>query len=400
MLVPSQGNGMTKQPTSLDVSTTGSHVPALDGLRGMAIACVLCLHLFVRNPRPSGNLMTRFITAVMASGWVGVDLFFVLSGFLITGILYDTRTAPNFFRNFYARRALRIFPLYYGFILLVVAVSLLQGYHWHTLGLVLYLTYAVNCWNTWYTTAPWINMNHFWSLCIEEQFYLLWPAAVFLLARKRSIAAFALTGAAFSLFFRLWAQISGLVVTHPYIQASFTPSRLDGLLLGAVLALGIRSRYRTAILTWGPRVLCLLLVFWLGWICLLGPLPSLGNSFISTAGVTLLAVTGVCLIASVLRTGSVAARLFSSRPLRFLGRYSYGLYVFHYSIYATLDDRIWRWATAHSHSKTLPILASGVIILAISVVLAVISFHCFEFPLLRLKKRFATDAVHPNCTAR
>jgi peptidoglycan/LPS O-acetylase OafA/YrhL len=387
---------MTKQPISADVSTTGTHIPALDGLRGMAIACILCVHLFVRNPRPEGSAITRLITAVMASGWIGVDLFFVLSGFLITGILYDTRTAPGFFRNFYARRALRIFPLYYGFILLVVSISLLQGYRWHGLGLALYLTYTVNCWAAWYTSAPWINMNHFWSLCIEEQFYILWPAAVFFLARKRSIVVFALGGAGLSLLFRVWAQVSGLVVAHPYIQYSFTPARLDGLLLGAVLAVGIRSKYRTAILAWGPRVLSVLLVFWLGWISLLGPLPALGNPFISTVGVTLLAVTGAGLVTSVLRAGSLAAKLFSTRVLRFLGRYSYGLYVFHYSIHATLDERIWSWTTAHSHSKVLPILASGVIVLALSVALAMLSFHYFESPLLRFKTRFATHGGAPK----
>ena len=387
---------MATQPTSVDVSTTGVHVPALDGLRGLAIACVLCVHLFIRNPRPEGSPAIRFMTGIMASGWIGVDLFFVLSGFLITGILYDTRAGPNFFHNFYARRALRILPLYYAFILLVVAISLLQGYHWHAQGLLLYLTYVVNCWPAWYTTAPWVNINHFWSLCIEEQFYLLWPAAVFFLVRKRSIGIFALAGAAFSFLFRLWAQISGLVVTHPYIQYSFTPSRLDGLLLGAVLALGIRSRYRVAMLVWGPRGLSVLLVFWLGWIWLLGPLPATGNPFISTAGVTLLAITGACLIAAVLRTGSPIARLFSARVLRLLGRYSYGLYIFHYTVRAALDDHVWGWTAAHSHSKVLPILASGVIVLTVTMALAMISFHCFELPLLRFKKRFVSHGGAPK----
>ena len=380
----------------MDVSTTGIHVPALDGIRGLAIACVLGVHLFVRNPRPEGSLVTRFITGVLASGWVGVDLFFVLSGFLITGILYDTRAAPNFFRNFYARRALRIFPLYYGFILVVVSISLLQGYRWHGPGLFLYLTYVVNWWTTWYTTAPWVNLNHFWSLCIEEQFYLLWPAAIFLLVQKRKIVIVALTGVVLSLGFRLFAQFTGLVGAHPYMLYSFTPSRLDGLLLGGVLALGLRSRYRGEILAWGPRLLPVLLVFWIGWIAVAGPVPSLGNRFVSTVGLTLLAITGSCLIASVLRDGSIAAAIFSSGILRFLGRYSYGVYVFHYTIHALLDNRIWAWTTAHTHSKSLPILASGVVVLAVSIGLAMLSFHCFEAPLLRFKRRFATHGGAPR----
>src|ERR1700755_727763 len=95
-----------------DESTTGKHIPALDGIRGLAILAVLYCHLFWSNPDPAGSVLVHFLARSREAGWIGVDLFFVLSGFLITGILYDTLSARHFFRNFYARRLLRIFPLY------------------------------------------------------------------------------------------------------------------------------------------------------------------------------------------------------------------------------------------------------------------------------------------------
>src|SRR3954464_13470573 len=167
------------------------NIPALDGLRGLAIILVLLFHFTPEGggSTPIGHMM-RWVSQL---GWCGVDLFFVLSGFLITGILFDARGSANYFKNFYMRRVLRIFPLYYGVLIVVFLVvpifktmtaqdlQLMQNQHWLWL-------YAANIppaiSNEWTLMNQWVRLSHFWSLAIEEHFYLLWPAVVYFFSRK------------------------------------------------------------------------------------------------------------------------------------------------------------------------------------------------------------------------
>src|SRR5206468_651405 len=154
-------------------------------LRGLAILLVIAFHTL----RVTGKegLIGRFGAAIQDSGWIGVDLFFVLSGFLITGILLDSLGKPGYFRNFFARRTLRIFPLYYAVLtvslFLVPALIGLQRlpelYHRLLENQLWLWTYAANYLQaTGRHTLP--GFGHFWSLAIEEQFYLLWPFVVYL----------------------------------------------------------------------------------------------------------------------------------------------------------------------------------------------------------------------------
>ncbi|MBD0321145.1 MAG: acyltransferase, partial [Gemmatimonadetes bacterium] len=162
------------------------HLPALDGLRGVAVALVVLLHftLFV----PAGPVESFFSRGV-GTGWMGVDLFFVLSGFLITGILYDSRDSPAYFRNFYARRSLRIFPLYYAYLFAIFAVlPRVQA------GAAGPAEESARIWvwtylsNVLFARGGWEVMpghtTHLWSLAVEEQFYLLWFAAVVMAPRR------------------------------------------------------------------------------------------------------------------------------------------------------------------------------------------------------------------------
>ena len=164
------------------------HLPALDGVRGLAVLGVLLLH-FIGNMQPQ-DALERALVTVTKYGSYGVELFFVLSGFLITGILYDARNKPHYFRNFYMRRLLRIFPLYYGVLALVFLVAplipLLQG---PTLDYLVERQawawlYAVNIYIAKHGDWSLSYLDHFWSLAIEEHFYLFWPLVVFLLARR------------------------------------------------------------------------------------------------------------------------------------------------------------------------------------------------------------------------
>ena len=136
------------------------------------------------------NEMRIVKMSVWFGGWIGVDLFFVLSGFLITGILYDAKGGPHYFRNFYMRRSLRIFPLYYAFLILIFAVMpLLRASGADHVGKQVWMwTYLSN---VLFARVGWEGMpahtTHLWSLAIEEQFYLLWPLLVWLASRRRLI---------------------------------------------------------------------------------------------------------------------------------------------------------------------------------------------------------------------
>ena len=153
-----------------------SHIAALDGVRGLAIILVLIVHLTNSSYSHTRSTLLNAAIAFCSFGWIGVDLFFVLSGFLITGILYDTVDSPSFFLNFYARRFLRIFPLYYGSLAALLILSGTLGIDWQGSEYIL-LGYLQN--------VPPLNLHltptvhrytaHFWSLAVEEQFYLLWP---------------------------------------------------------------------------------------------------------------------------------------------------------------------------------------------------------------------------------
>ena len=196
----------------------GGHIPALDGIRGLAILLVLLGHFTSYGGfRPEIGVDRAYHLVAMLGG-VGVDLFFVLSGFLITGILVDARGGAFFFRNFYMRRVLRIFPLYYGSLLVFFVVLPLldpgdprlqqvlgeQAWYWS------YLTNIRMAFDGW---PAYHHIGHFWSLAVEEQFYMVWPLVIFLF-RRRSLLFICAACVAASLAFRVAFWWAGY---HPMI---------------------------------------------------------------------------------------------------------------------------------------------------------------------------------------
>ncbi|WP_051978146.1 acyltransferase family protein [Edaphobacter aggregans] len=357
------------------------HIRALDGVRGLAILLVFLFHLLSSNHAPSGSPLIGVILKLRDTGWIGVDLFFALSGFLITGILFDTLASQHYFRNFYIRRALRIFPLYYGVLLvlfLLVRPDWRQGRQFYLLPV--YLQNTSLWWNAPDSGIIKSLTGHLWSLAVEEQFYLVWPLVVFCIRDRRKLLWIALAVVLIAPVLRT------LLLTHGgSIQATYktTLCRADSLLAGAALALAIRGPRRAAILRaaaplfWLAILACALLAWKTGsffW----------GDNFaVNTIGYSLLAVAGTSLIALCLRAGSTA-KLMSISPLRWLGKYSYGIYVIHQMTFMAYQS----FLLTHIHSRVLLHLALPLSNLAVTLPLAWLSYRFYEQPFLRLKRYF------------
>jgi peptidoglycan/LPS O-acetylase OafA/YrhL len=372
------------------------HVVALDGLRGAAILSVLCFHFFVDGSYfPSG--IGKFLLPFAKMGWMGVDLFFVLSGFLITGILLNAHSATNYYQVFYARRLLRIFPVYYLAVALVFWVLVPLGrhagfFHLHPIGSFGHheqLWYWVNLSNLRTAFYPLLipMISPFWSLAIEEQFYLLWPALVRNL-RQQSLMVFCLAGMVISAALRNLPWIQHWNEVYSNLIYRFTPLHVDGLLFGAVLAMmllryggreGLRKPF--VALFW---VTAAALVF-------LARTPYPNFALMTRVGYSVLALFAGSLIWLCVAPfgSSLARRIFSSRPLVLLGKYSYFIYVFHmlffYYVCILAAHFIHGRGIAHPY---LTRILMGCVTFVLTYLAAVISWKIFEGPILNNKRHF------------
>ncbi len=337
------------------------------------------------------------LAMVFGWGWIGVDLFFVLSGFLITGILYDTKGSEDYFRNFYARRTLRIMPLYYGFLFIAIALPRLgcsfcgwiSGDDAVSLGLYIFNFRAAFSQRDWYGV-----IFHFWSLSVEEHFYLLWPFAVWSL-RRRTLMRLCLGVAALSFLLRVVLVLSG---APPRVPCGITPCRLDGLLSGSFVALARRDQSDWAeVRRWSKRLFwgsgCLLLGLALGQRhFLLDADPSRGHGVVDgklvvTLGIASLAVFFSSLIAEAVDAteGSHSRRFLEGHTLRAIGKYSYAMYVFHVLIQAATVQLL-------SPLEELPAYIAKplavVWVTAVSFAAAWLSYHLYEKRFLQMKRYF------------
>jgi peptidoglycan/LPS O-acetylase OafA/YrhL len=358
-------------------------MPALDGFRGCAVLAVVFYHfsLPILAAGPHGAA-TKLVLHSLLTGSVGVDMFFVLSGFLITGILLHSREQPHYFRNFYARRILRIFPLYYG--VLVVAFLALgwtsaigplaphQGWLW------LYVANFAGLFHVSFVPM----FDHFWSLAVEEQFYFAWPLVVFFLPRRRLIAV-SIALAIGSLLFRC-ALIHGGMDAE--LAASLTPCRLEGLVMGSLLAAlaasagGLTSLNRPAIVVGTLAGVAAMASRVLG--------SAQGMWGLSGIGHFTVPLAFTCVIALAAGGRGVLSRFLSIGWLRFFGKYSYGIYVFHYLFEPWLDKWFWYLPSVPLAS----ILLHLILALAATLAVAMVSWHLYEKQFLKLKRWFEPSA--------
>jgi peptidoglycan/LPS O-acetylase OafA/YrhL len=363
----------------------GTHSAALDGLRGLAVLLVVVFHIFQveSTPTPTQTL-PRLLYMTTRLGQTGVDLFFVLSGFLITGILFDTKGAPRYFRNFYGRRTVRIFPLYYG-VLVVALLVVPRLFGPRDLGIhPLWLwTYTANLPMSAGAEATWFG--HFWTLAIEEQFYLVWPAVVFAFGRTTlmRVCLGCIAGAAVCRVLAEWVGISSF---------SFTLCRMDSLTLGAWLALAARGP--EGLRGWRTMAMGTALATALVMTPLYILKTGTGDAWVQVVKFTTIAVFHGALLALAITAPprTWTGRLFRCAPLCGLGRYSYGMYVYHPFVIAWL-------ARALASNRLGPLgfsPAAGLglrfgAIFSLSFGAAWLSWHLYEKPLLGLKAYFAYE---------
>ncbi len=371
------------------------HIATLDGLRGIAIILVIWHNAGLVGGMVDALPVKLFVAAANA-GWAGVQLFFVLSGFLITGILIDSKGQPKAWRNFLGRRSLRIFPLYYVTLLLCFVVLpllrslpawLAQDRHYQ----VWYWTYLVN-WSIAFGQSG-TGLSHFWSLAVEEQFYLLWPIIVFGCTRKG--VAWTCTGLiATALVARVVFRLALPEELGSAAIYYWTISRWDALAVGGLLAVGMRDTTLRATLPlraerWGYAMGIILLGFTIA-------THGIGNEalWVELLGQTLVAAFFGCVLLMLLGTSSgtvprAARWICGAGALRTIGKYSYAMYVFHMLLLQGGRQLLPSDLDAIGGVRLLALLSSTVAtVFGASFAAALLSWHILEAPMLRLKRYF------------
>ncbi|MEG9433501.1 acyltransferase family protein [Terriglobus sp. ADX1] len=387
----------TKELEAVPLPENKIYYPALDGLRGLAALAVFSFH-YLGLPKQ------------LNWGWAGVDIFFVLSGFLITGILYDSRARADRFRIFYIRRSLRIFPLYY--LVLLIPVLLYPLVHWHFYrGLWVWPAYLGNYANFLFASdyaanaSPFAGLittvhgyafgyglDHLWSLSVEEQFYLVWPLLVYVIGRRITLRNLCVAVAVAIPFLRLaclhflsprWIELGAIYFP--------TPLRADSLLLGGAAALALRGPEASQLQRFAKPLLLLsgLAFAAIEMLNLVQTHQLIDASLIRNNNAfifSLFAVLGVAMILLMIQSGSFLFRLGMLPALRALGQRSYGFYVYHLIFYSQFHTIA--LLLMLGHKKYLP-QGTAVVAFVGTLVLSWLSFHYFEAPILRLKSRLA-----------
>ena len=342
------------------------YYPHLDGLRAVAVILVLLVH--------SGFFAFNI-------GWIGVPVFFVLSGFLITGILLDNRHSEHYFSTFYLRRILRIFPIYYLVLFFLFAWGLIMNYD---VSQFFYYLFYLQSFTISANQQPiFANglMGHTWSLSVEEIFYLIWPAIVFMISRK-NLGRTCFVLIAFSIAFKLYQVKSG---TETMALLSVF-GNLDCLMTGALLSLYLDKnnfpdlpvKLKLYFLTISLATLLLIISQYVNFDARLRLLFKILLS-VSVSWFSFFLIMN--LIQSGAKAGFVS-KILTNNSVLFLGKISYGIYLYHVPVYEFISSFIF-----HYHIPLNPVMAL-LIKISITILIAAISWRLIEKPILRLKNKW------------
>jgi len=359
-------------------------IPGLDGVRGLAVLLVIAYHY--RLALKSEDVFSKIWIHGSSLGWCGVDIFFVLSGFLITGILLDMKGTPHYFRNFYARRTLRIFPLYFGVLAVVylllpliararLAPDYWPFHHWQMWQWTYLTNFGMAIHGPPAAMTSQISLGHFWTLSVEEHFYLFWPAIVFALSPRQLKAACIFLGGA--------ALILRCVLAFGHLNLiGLTPFRLDTLCLGGLLAIYAREgpltiRNRPLLVA---SLAYMTFVAWKFSVELSLPLHP-AYQVVAWIAVDVLSVWLVI-------AGITGFALFRLPVLRAIGKYSYGIYVYHFLFFEPIKWNLPPLIGRHVHNPLLGNLTFLAIMVPSVLLFSVASYHLYESRFLKLKRFF------------
>jgi peptidoglycan/LPS O-acetylase OafA/YrhL len=384
-------------------SRSKQHSPELDGIRGLAILGVLCSHgAGMTGIFDAPLLPDKILRYALVPLWGGVDLFFALSGFLITGILLRTKTAENYFSSFYVRRVLRIFPIYY----LVLTTSLVMGHFSSQFAAQLppsaswkiaYFAYLQNWPIFWHgekiMSGQW---GLYWSLAVEEQFYFVWPLIVMLFS-EGTVTAICCIGFVSALPLRIFLSYRYFGINFGLAQ--LTSSRVDGLFLGAACAIYMFKHKRPVPMKWiGAAAACGMLI--MAYIVVFHHTELVATrNWMTTLGITGFALLSGSLVAVSQHRVSVIDRILTLNWLQTIGKYSYGMYVYQLFIFIPIRHLSYRmgiWTRLNFLERIGCLLVEEALVFLV----AKISYDLYESRFLRLKSLFKPKFALAASTAQ
>jgi len=361
-------------PASLQAGR--QYFPALDGLRGLAILFVVVYHNF-------GFINYFFF------GWLGVDLFFVLSGFLITDILLKTFREKNYLKNFFARRMLRIFPLYYLsliiFLLLLPALQIGPDTTYYTKNQLWLWTYLQNWLFIFKPGSGSQSLHHLWSLAVEEQFYLLWPFVILLVRNPRWLLFIIILVLIGVITLRLWVW-NNQITNFSYFNL-YTFSRIDGICIGCIVSLlrylnsQLLKKYVSGVILFFAAAN---FIFYF-----INRNYQFNFPYLAIVGYTTFAMLfGILVNEAVNGETKIINFLFTIPLLKFFGKISYGFYIIHWPLYIILQPYLLTWVSNHINGFPAQFTVSTLASL-LAMLISWFSYNYFERYFLKIKHKFS-----------